>query len=115
VAKVVSVVAVAFSVVALVVAIVALRDARQPTETPTYGEISAAAVKQFTDSRNQMTPEQVSALLGRPTQVYRDNPRALCWRYESPYEIRMCWGPKRERAWIAYSIPRDSAAALGHD
>ena len=90
---------------ALVVAVVALRDAHKPAPTPTYAEITAAGVRQFTDMGNRMTPPLVKSLLGEPTEVFRNNVAALCWRYESPYEIRMCWGPKRQRAWISTNIP----------
>lgn len=91
---------------ALAVALLALREARQPTEPPTYAEITAAGVSRFVAAGNQMTPPQVAMLLGEPTEVYRDNAKALCWRYASPYEIRMCWGPKRKQAWISTNIPR---------
>lgn len=90
----------AASLAALVISLLALREARAD-ETPTVGEIAAAAVRQFTKDGNRTTPEQAALLFGRPTEVYRDNPRALCWRYETPYEMQMCWGPKRARAWIA--------------
>lgn len=104
-ARVASVASFAVAVAALVIAAAALREARKPAETPTYAEITAAAVEAFTAAGNRMTPEQVSRLLGQPSDVYRDNPRALCWRYTSPYRIDMCWGPKRQQAWIAHNIP----------
>lgn len=65
----------------------------------------AAAVRWFTASRNRMTPEQVRLLFGPPTEVYRDNPRALCWRYRADGTwAEMCWGPKRRSAWIASNV-----------
>jgi hypothetical protein len=67
----------------------------------------ALAVEAFIDAHNRMTPDQVQELFGEPDQVFRDNPRALCWAYVTPYEIRMCWGPKRQAAWIGHNIPPD--------
>ena len=52
-----------------------------------------------------MAPDEVRQLLGKPAQVFRNNPRALCWSYVMPYEIRMCWGAKRKAAWISHNIP----------
>jgi hypothetical protein len=89
----------------LVVAVAALREAREANEPPTYAEITGAAVRQFQAAGSRMTPAEVLRLLGKPDEVFRDNPRALCWRYSAPYEIRMCWGPKRRQAWIAHDIP----------
>lgn len=100
-------VALLVAVAALAVAIAAFREAREVNEPPTYAEISAAAVHEFQDARNRMTPAQVLRLLGKPDHVFRNNPRALCWRYTAPYEVRMCWGPKRRQAWIAHNIPRE--------
>jgi hypothetical protein len=97
------------SVAALAVAIAAFREARQADDVPTQAEIMAAAVRRFSDEGNRMTPVEVLRLFGQPDQVYRNNPRALCWRYSAPYEIRMCWGPKRRAAWIAHNIPPDFA------
>jgi hypothetical protein len=102
--RTVSAVALLASAAALVIASIALREARRPTEPPTYAEITAAAVHQFTASGNRMAPAEVLRLLGKPDGVYRNNSRALCWSYTAPYKIRMCWGPKRERAWIATNI-----------
>jgi hypothetical protein len=65
----------------------------------------AAAVQAFSDVRNRMTPAQVRQLFGEPADVFRSNPRALCWSYATPYEIRMCWGPKRKAAWISHNVP----------
>jgi hypothetical protein len=94
------------AVAALAVAIAALHEAREPNEPTTIAEITAAGVREFTEAGNRMTPAQVVKLLGKPDQVYRNNPRALCWRYIVPYTIEMCWGPKRRQAWIAHNIPR---------
>ena len=99
------------AVAALVVATAAYRAARQAAEPPTYAEITAAAVDHFRASGNRMTPPQVLRLLGRPDEVYRDNPRALCWSYSVPYTIKMCWGPKRQQAWIATDIPPEDSRA----
>ena len=97
--------AVLVAIASLAVAVAAYRDARQPPQPRTDAQGIAAAVHEFQASGNRMTPEQVMRLLGEPDEVYRDNPRALCWRYSVPYTIRMCWGPKRQRAWIAHNIP----------
>jgi hypothetical protein len=96
---------------ALAVAIAAYREAGQPTQPPTYAEITAAAVRDFQATRNRMTLAQVLQLLGKPDDVYRNNPRALCWSYNVPYVIRLCWGPKRQRAWIAHNIPPEESRA----
>lgn len=106
-AKVLSGTAVLFAIAALGVAIAALHQAWHPGESPTYAEITAEGVHRFQAAGNRMTPAQVAQLLGRPDEVYRNNPRALCWRYTAPYRIEMCWGPKRQQAWIAHNIPRD--------
>jgi hypothetical protein len=99
------------SAAALVVAIAAFRETRQANVPPTDAEIAAAAVREFQAAGNRMTPAQVLRLLGEPDQVYRNNPRALCWRYMAPYVIEMCWGPKRRRAWIAHNIPPEDSRA----
>ena len=104
VAKAVTGVALLVAVAALAVAFAALRGERQANEPPTHAEITAGAVRHFQASHNRMTPDHVLRLLGKPDQVYRDNPRALCWRYTAPYVIEMCWGPKRRQAWIAHNI-----------
>jgi hypothetical protein len=96
---------------ALAVAIAAYREARQATEPPTYAEITAAAVHDFQAAGNRMTPTQVQRLLGKPDEVYRNNPRALCWSYSVPYTIKLCWGPKRQQAWIATNIPPEDSRA----
>ena len=111
VAKALGAASLVIAAAALTLAVVALKTARTPDESPTYAEISAAAVEQFTQAGNRMTPSEVLRLLGQPTEVYRNNPRALCWRYTVPYEIRMCWGPKRRQAWIADNIPRNERPA----
>jgi hypothetical protein len=92
---------------ALIVAVAAFREARTTDTPPTFAEIAAAGVTEFTSAGNRMTPVEVRMLLGEPTEVYRNNPRALCWRYTAPYEIKMCWGPKRQQAWISDNIPRN--------
>jgi hypothetical protein len=71
----------------------------------TEKERMAAAVRAFGEARNRMTPDEVRELFGEPTAVFRNNPRALCWSYATPYEVRMCWGPKRKAAWIGHSVP----------
>jgi hypothetical protein len=75
------------------------------TEPSTDKGRMALAVEAFLGADNRMTPDRVRRLFGEPDEVFRDNPRALCWAYTSPYEIRMCWGPKRQAAWIAHNIP----------
>jgi hypothetical protein len=94
------------SMAALAVAIVAFREAREPNEPKTLAEITAARVHEIIETRNRITPAQVEQKLGKPNQVYRDNPRALCWRYIVPYTIELCWGPKRQQAMIGHNIPR---------
>jgi hypothetical protein len=110
VAKALSAAALLVAVAALAIAVAALREARQ-TETPTYAAITAAAVREFQAAGNRMTPAQVLRLLGKPDDVYRNNPSALCWRYTAPYAIEMCWGPKRRQAWIATNIPPEQSPA----
>lgn len=99
----------AASVLALAIAVFALHQARQPAALPSVADIQVAGVRQFTAARNRMTPVEVLRLLGKPSKVYRNNPRALCWRYDAPYEVNMCWGAKRKRAWIATNIPPNRA------
>lgn len=94
----------ALSVGAFIFAGPAFHESRQ-ARTPSVADIQVAGVKEFTASGNKLTPAQVLELLGKPTEVYRNNPRALCWRYDAPYEVKMCWGPKRKQAWIATNIP----------
>lgn len=55
-----------------------------------------------------MTREQVVDVLGLPDEVFRKNPRAECWAYASPYEIRLCFGPKRRLAWWSVATPPDA-------
>jgi hypothetical protein len=74
---------------------------------PTDRERIAAALQGFHEARNRMTPDQVRHSFGAPDDVYRDNVRALCWSYASPYQIQLCWGPKRQAAWIG--VMRDVA------
>jgi hypothetical protein len=58
-----------------------------------------------------MSQDDVRALLGTPATVFRDNPRAQCWAYHTPYEVRMCFGPKRRLAWWATNVPHEHAHA----
>ena len=107
--KAIAAVALLLAVAALALAAVAFHEARDALKVPTQAEITAAAVHEFQGAGNRMTPDEVLRLLGNPADVFRDNPRALCWHYSTPYEIRMCWGPKRQSAWIATNIPRDKS------
>jgi hypothetical protein len=84
---------------------VLLLSGASTTRSLTEQERIAAGVQAFGDAGNRMTPDQMRQLLGEPAQVFRSNPRALCWSYDRPYEIRMCWGPKRKAAWISHNIP----------
>src|SRR5712691_757117 len=86
---------------ALIVAVVALREARN--EPNTYAGVGAASIARL---QGLMTQDEVRALLGTPATVFRDNPRAQCWAYHSPYEVRMCFGPKRHLAWWASNVPQ---------
>ena len=95
----------AVSLVAVLLAGLALRESRQRPDVPTAGEIQLAGVKALTSARDGMTPAQARGLLGQPTEVFRDNARALCWRYDTPYEVRMCWGPKRRSPWVSVQVP----------
>lgn len=89
---------VALGIVAVVVAVIVVSK-------PTEKERMAEAVAEFSESRNRMTPDEVRRSFGDPDEVFRNNPRALCWAYHSPYQIRMCWGPKRKAAWIGHNVP----------
>lgn len=80
-------------------------------EPPTSAEITASAVREFQPARNRMTPAQVLRFLSKPDDVYRNNPRALRWRYTVPYTIEMCWGSKRRQTLIAHSIPPEESRA----
>jgi hypothetical protein len=91
----------AFVAVAVVAAVVALKPEPEPSEK----ERMAAAVREFVEARNRMTPDEVRRSFGEPDEVFRNNPRALCWAYHAPYQIRMCWGPKRKSAWIGHNVP----------
>jgi hypothetical protein len=84
------------------VALVALHEARDVGPTPTYAEITLAAVRQLEGLETQA---EVRKLLGRPHEIYRNNPRAQCWRYTAPYELQMCFGAKRRLAWWAGNVP----------
>jgi hypothetical protein len=79
---------------------------------PTDKERVTAAARAFVDAGNRMTPDEVRRSFGQPDQVFRNNPRALCWAYANPYEIRMCWGPKRQAAWISHNIPLRPVVAV---
>jgi hypothetical protein len=109
--KILGSVALVLSAAALAVAVAAFYEAREAhTSAPTHADVMAAAVREFGAAHNRMTPAQVLRIMGKPTQVYRNNPRALCWRYTAPYMIQMCWGPKRRQAWIAHNIPPEALA-----
>ena len=98
---------VALASAALIVAVLALHEARD--WRPTYGEVGATSVAQLGDA---MTPDDVRALLGTPATVIRDNRRALCWAYHSPYEVHLCFGPKRHLAWWSSNVPRLRTASF---
>lgn len=91
---------------ALVVAVVALRHTRH--DKGTYAEVAAASIARL---HGLMSQDDVRALLGTPATVFRDNPRAQCWAYHTPYEVRMCFGPKRRLAWWATNVPHEHAHA----
>ena len=91
---------------ALIIAVVALRQAH--SKPATYAEVGAASVAKL---RGLMTQDQVRTILGTPAVVFRDNPRAQCWAYHSPYEVRMCFGAKRRLAWWASNVPHKRAIA----
>ena len=103
--RAVTVVALAVAAAALVVSVVALREARRVEKPPTAAELMLGGIQRFQDAGNRMTPAEVKALLGEPAAVYRNNPRALCWRYTSPFEVRLCWGAERRQAWISANMP----------
>jgi hypothetical protein len=88
---------------ALIVAVIALRSAEE--KQTTYAGLGAASIGQL---HGLMSQDEVRSLLGAPASVYRDNPRAQCWAYHSPYEVRMCFGQKRRLAWWASNVPRAS-------
>jgi hypothetical protein len=91
----------AVAVAAAVVAAAVVVSKPKPTEE----ERMAEAVSEFIESGNRMTPDEVRRSFGEPHEVFRNNPRALCWAYDSPYQIRMCWGAKRKAPWIGHNIP----------
>ncbi len=93
------------SATALAVAVVGLREGRDPL--PSHAELGAAAVSQL---RGLMSQDEVRGLLGAPESVFRDNPRAQCWAYNTPYSVRLCFGAKRRLAWWATDAPLRSAA-----
>jgi hypothetical protein len=94
------------SAASLILAVVALREARDDGQA-------------FADSQAEagigldglMTRRQVVMRLGLPDRVFRRNPRAECWAYEGggSYEVRMCFGAKRRLAWHSYNIPPDES------
>jgi hypothetical protein len=86
---------------ALIVAVIALREPRN--EPKTYAEVFAVSVGRL---HGLMSENDVRAVLGAPATVYRDNPQAHCWAYTAPYEVRMCFGPKRRLAWWASNVPQ---------
>jgi hypothetical protein len=84
-----------------------------PQDEQTERERFVAAVREFQEIGNGMTPVEVRRSFGEPDEVFRNNPRALCWAYHAPYEVRMCWGPKRRSAWIATNVPLRSESPSG--
>jgi hypothetical protein len=71
--------------------------------------VSASGV--FVSTGNRMTPSEVRVLFGKPDEVFRENPRALCWRFvETDIEVRMCWGAHRKQA--LFSATGEGARAL---
>jgi hypothetical protein len=63
----------------------------------------------------KVTRHEVRSIIGPPDSIYRNNPRAECWAYsapgggtgrEQPYEVQICFGPKRNLAWMAAGGPR---------
>jgi hypothetical protein len=97
-------VALVVSTASLVLAVVALREARDD------GETSPEALGLGIGLDGFMTRRQVVMQLGLPDRVFRRNPRAECWAYEGGlYEVRMCFGPKRRLAWHAHNIPPDES------
>ena len=77
------------------------RAATAPSETERF----EAAIRDFHAAHGRMTPPEVRQSFGPPDEVFRNNPRALCWAYRAPYRVRMCWGPKRRGAWIGHNVP----------
>jgi hypothetical protein len=88
--------------VSLVIAIVALREVREVRQS-SKAEVSPSSI----GIEGLMSRAEVIAVLGTPDRVFRRNPRAECWAYDGPYEIRMCFGPKRRLAWFSHNIPSD--------
>jgi hypothetical protein len=76
---------VALMAVAVVGGLLVYRSATAPTDR----ERIAAAVRAFQEAGNRMTPDEVRHSFGEPDTVFRNNPRALCWSYANPYEIRI--------------------------
>jgi outer membrane protein assembly factor BamE (lipoprotein component of BamABCDE complex) len=100
-----SAIALMLAAAALIVAVIALRSTNK--EERTYAGLGAASIAQL---HGLMTQEQVRSLLGTPATVYRDNARAQCWAYHSPYDVRMCFGPRRRLAWWASNVPHRPTA-----
>jgi hypothetical protein len=105
----------AVAAAALVVAVVALGRANNRPAPP--GVLSDASIVKLRSQlgHRKLTRDDVREILGSPASIYRDNPRAECWAYEAPgggsgreqpYEVTMCFGPKRHLAWLAYGGPR---------
>jgi hypothetical protein len=87
----------------------------QSVTAPSDKERMEAAVYAFGYADNRMTPAQVRAWFGEPDAVFRNNPRALCWSYATPYKVRMCWGAKRKAAWISHNVPSRLSRELIED
>lgn len=65
---------------ALLGGVLLYRSATATTHAPsTEKEWVALAVQAFLDAHNRMTPNEVRRTFGEPDEVFRDNPRALCW------------------------------------
>ena len=103
-----------FATAAFVIAVAAYHRA---SERPSVGVLSEASIRHLwhAAAHERLTREDVRVYIGNPASIYRDNPRAECWAYsapgggsgtEPPYQIQMCFGPKRHLAWLAYSGPK---------
>ena len=112
--RVASAAALAIAVVALAVALMAWQRADDEGRPP--GVLSTRSILTLRSemANRKLTREDVIEVIGWPASIYRDNPRAECWAYEAPgggsgreqpYELQMCFGPKRYLAWLAYSGP----------
>jgi hypothetical protein len=106
-------VAVVLSAAAVVLAVAVLQRAG---DQPRLGVLSDASLRRLSAQvPNRLTRADVKALIGAPDSIYRNNPRAECWAYEAPgggsgrerpYEVQMCFGPRRHLAWLGHSGPR---------